>query len=202
MANRKKTNYLQKLLDVQNEHQRMMNEIVGKAIEEQESLIKKIYEDEQKIERTHGEKIADAVADFGGSWVFIIVFFVFLFIWMSYNSFMPKEGIFDPYPFILLNLLLSCLAAVQAPIILMTQNRKEARDRKRAQDDYLVNLKSELENRFIDQKLDLFINSQFKELIEIQKIQLTQLDSLERKVGHLVKAHKPKAEKAEPESFS
>lgn len=183
----RKSNYLQRLLDVQNEHQRMMNEIVGKAIEEQEGLIKRIYEEESNVQVSFGERIADGVARFGGSWSFIILFFCILFTWMTYNSFMPIKAIFDPYPFILLNLLLSCVAAVQAPIILMSQNRKEVKDRKRAQDDYLINLKSELENRFMDQKLDLFINEQFKELIEIQKVQLNKLEGLERKVKALAK---------------
>ncbi len=181
----KNSKYTQKLLEIQNEHQRMMNEIVSRAIAEQEGLVKKLYEEEKSIKRSQGEKIADSVASFGGSWSFIIIFFIVLFLWMSYNSVVPTQSIFDPYPFILLNLLLSCLAAIQAPIILMSQNRKESRDRKRAQDDYLVNLKTELENRFIDQKLDLFINEQFKELIEIQKVQINKLETLESQVKKL-----------------
>lgn len=175
----KKSKYLEKLLQIQNEHQKMMNQIVTDSIHEQKELISKLYDDEKDFKWSFGEKIADKVAAFGGSWSFIFIFFTIVLVWMLYNIKMSANEIFDPYPFILLNLLLSCLAAVQAPIILMSQNRKEARDSQRAQDDYLINLKAELKNRFIDQKLDLFINEQFKELIEIQKVQINKMDVLE-----------------------
>lgn len=171
--------YLEKLLEAQNEHQKMMRQIMMDSIHEQKELHSKLFDEERENKWSLGELIADKVASFGGSWNFIIFFFLIIISWMYYNMKMPATEVFDPYPFILLNLLLSCLAAVQAPIILMTQNRKEARDRKRAQDDYLINLKAELENRFMDQKLDLFINEQFKELIEIQKVQIDKIDSLE-----------------------
>ena len=175
----KKSKYLEKLLEVQNEHQKMMHQIVIDSIHEQKELVSKLYDDEKDVKWSFGEKIADKVASFGGSWGFIFIFFSIILVWMLYNIKMSANEIFDPYPFILLNLLLSCLAAVQAPIILMSQNRKEARDSQRAQDDYLINLKAELENRFMDQKLDLFINEQFKELIEIQKVQINKMDVLE-----------------------
>ncbi len=174
----RKSKYLEKLLEVQNEHQQMMHQIVVESIREQEGLVNKLYEDEKNIKRSLGDRVADKVASFGGSWMFIFLFFAVLIVWMSYSV---AEGVksFDPYPFILLNLVLSCLAAIQAPVILMSQNRKETRDRQRAQDDYLINLKSELESRSIDQKLDLLINEQFKELIEIQKVQIHKLENLE-----------------------
>ena len=175
----KKSKYLERLLEVQNEHQKMMHQIVAESIREQEGLVKKLYEEENNIKVTFGERVSDKVASFGGSWSFIFFFFFILIAWMLYNSMVNPKEIFDPFPFILLNLVLSCLAAIQAPVILMSQNRKESRDRKRAQDDYLINLKAELENRAINQKLDLFINEQFKELIEIQKIQLHRLEQLE-----------------------
>ena len=180
----KKSKYLEKLLEVQNEHQKMMHNIVVDAIREQEGLVNKLYEDEKNVKSSFGEHVSDKIASFGGSWKFIFIFFIVLFSWMLYNIAVGSKA-FDSYPFILLNLLLSCLAAIQAPIILMSQNRKETRDRQRAQDDYLVNLKSELENRLIDQKLDLFINEQFKELIEIQKVQINKLESLETSVKKL-----------------
>ncbi len=102
---------------------------------------------------------------------------------------------FDPYPYILLNLILSCIAAIQAPVILMSQNRKEVRDRKRARDDYLINLKAELENRMTNQKLDLLINEQFKELIDIQGTQIKKIDQLEALIkGHPVKTIKKKTD--------
>ena len=178
----RKSKYLEKLLEVQNEHQKIMNQIVVRAIEEQEGLVKRLHEEEDNVKRSLGERFSDSIATFGGSWPFIFIFFFILISWMLYNTYSHSSEIFDPYPFILLNLVLSCIAAIQAPVVLMSQNRRETRDRKRAQDDYLINLKSELESRLIDQKLDLFINEQFKELIEIQKVQLDKLESLEKSV--------------------
>jgi uncharacterized membrane protein len=122
--------------------------------------------------RTVGEVVADAVADFGGSWTFIIIFFVVLVVWMAFNVVAVSRDIFDPYPFILLNLVLSCLAAIQAPIIMMSQNRQESKDRLRSQNDYRVNLKAELEIRNLHEKMDHLINRQWERLAEIQQIQL------------------------------
>lgn len=173
--------YIQKLLQVQNEHQNTMNRIVIEAIKEEEGLVHKLYEEEYSTKRGFSEKLSDNIASFGGSWMFIILFFTFLSVWMIYNDSLTSKA-FDPYPYILLNLILSCIAAIQAPVILMSQNRKEERDRKRAQDDYLINLKAELENRMANQKLDLFINEQFKELIEIQRIQIEKLDEISTKL--------------------
>ena len=175
----KKSNYIQELLKVQNSHQKMMRQIVADSIHEQEALVKRLREEEENIQLTFGQRLADIIAIFGGSWTFIICFFVVLTVWIFYNSAKLNSAPFDPYPYILLNLALSCIAAVQAPLILMSQNRKETRDTKRSQDDYLINLKAELKNRTMDQKLDLFINEQFKELIKIQKIQIHKLNNLE-----------------------
>lgn len=177
----KKSKYLAKLLAVQNGHQNVMNQIAMDYINEQESLRNKLEEDEKNIKRSLGERLADKMATFGGSWLFIFIFFTILVTWMVFNVISGVKA-FDPYPFILLNLVLSCLAAIQAPVILMSQNRKEIRDRQRAQDDYLINLKSELENRAMDRKLDLLINEQFKELMEIQKVQIHKLALLESMV--------------------
>lgn len=174
---KKKSEYIQKLLNVQNEHQRIMNQIVVNSIHEQEGLVHKLYDD-QMTKRSFGEAVSDKLASFGGSWLFICSFIFFIIIWMYYNELVGTKA-FDPYPYILLNLILSCLAAIQAPVILMSQGRKEARDRQRAQDDYLINLKAELESRAASQKLDLLINNQIKELIEIQKIQIDKLEFLE-----------------------
>lgn len=120
---------------------------------------------------TVGEKIADKVADFGGSWTFILSFVFFLLLWIGINAFIFMNKGFDPYPFILLNLILSCVAALQAPIIMMSQNRQEAKDRERAKNDYMVNLKSELEIRILHEKIDHLIMHQQQELMEIQKVQ-------------------------------
>jgi uncharacterized membrane protein len=137
--------------------------------------------EQEKDNRTYGQIIADKVADFGGSWIFIISFFVFILIWIGFNVFILLNKGFDPYPFILLNLILSCLAALQAPIIMMSQNRQEDKDRARAKKDYMINLKSELEIRLIDDKLDHLIQHQQQELIEIQKVQIEMMnDILER----------------------
>ena len=178
----KKSKYIENLLSVQNQQAEIMRQIVLDSIHEQEGLVNKIYEAENSVERTLGERLSDHLASFGGSWKFIIAFFIVSIIWMWYNVAMGAKA-FDQYPFILLNLLLSCLAAIQAPVILMSQNRQESRDRKRAQDDYLINLKAELENRAMDQKLDLLINELFKELIEIQKMQIHQLERIEKSIN-------------------
>lgn len=121
---------------------------------------------------TFGQKIADKVASFGGSWTFIISFGIFIFIWISINVFWLTNKDFDPYPFILLNLILSCLAALQAPVIMMSQNRQEEKDRDRAKKDYMINLKSELEIRTLHEKIDHFIMDQQQELLELQKDQI------------------------------
>lgn len=127
---------------------------------------------------TFGQRIADKVALFGGSWTFIISFGVFIFIWISLNIFWLVNKGFDPYPFILLNLILSCLAALQAPVIMMSQNRQEEKDRDRAKKDYMINLKSELEIRTLHEKVDHFIMDQQQELLEIQKSQINLLNDI------------------------
>ena len=121
-------------------------------------LAAKIASEEGEIDnRTFGEKLADNVADFGGSWTFIIWFFIIIVIWIGANVFLLLNKGFDPYPFILLNLILSCLASLQAPIIMMSQNRQEQKDRDRAKKDYEVNMTSELEIRALNRKLDKII---------------------------------------------
>jgi len=120
---------------------------------------------------TVGERVADKVAEFGGSWHFIITFFVIMILWIIVNSLYVFFRPFDPYPYILLNLALSLLAAMQAPVILMSQNRQESRDRMRAENDYQVNLKAELEVRAVSEKLDLLIHQQWAHLLEIQQVQ-------------------------------
>jgi uncharacterized membrane protein len=126
--------------------------------------------------RTLGERAADAVAGFGGSWAFIAVFCAVLVAWMAVNAVALRA--FDPYPFILLNLVLSCVAALQAPIIMMSQRRQEARDRLRAENDYKVNLKAELEIRHLHEKLDHLLARQWERLAEIQRIQIEMLEEM------------------------
>ncbi len=130
-----------------------------------------------------GERIADRVAEFGGSWRFIILFFAMMAVWITANSIYLLFQPFDPYPFILLNLMLSLLAAVQAPIILMSQNRQEARDRMRAENDYQVNLKAELEVRALSEKMDLLIHQHWAHLLEIQQIQTEMIQDMLGRLG-------------------
>lgn len=125
-----------------------------------------------------GQKMADRIAEFGGSWTFIISFFLFIVIWISTNVFILSKSSFDPYPFILLNLILSCLAAIQAPIIMMSQNRQEDKDRMRSENDYKINLKAELEIKLLHDKIDHLIIHQNKKLLEVQKLQIDYFDDV------------------------
>ncbi len=125
-----------------------------------------------------GDRMADRIADFGGSWTFIFIFFGILVGWMVVNTLILALHPFDPYPYILLNLVLSCLAAIQAPIIMMSQKRQETRDRSRALHDYQVNLKAELEIRHLHQKVDHLLTHQWEMLLEIQETQRDFLDAL------------------------
>ena len=134
-----------------------------------------------EIKLTFGERLSDRIASFGGSWRFIILFGSVLFGWIVLNAIFLLDRGFDPYPFILLNLILSCLAAIQAPIIMMSQNRSEARDRMRAENDYKVNLKAELEIRHLHEKIDHLLRRQYNRLFEIQQIQIELLEEISQK---------------------
>lgn len=146
------------------------------SLKEDKSIVS-IVEDEEEV-RSFGQKIADKVADFGGSWTFIISFLLFIIVWIAANVYILVNKGFDPYPFILLNLILSCIAALQAPVIMMSQNRQEEKDRNRAKKDYMINLKSELEIRMIHDKIDHLIMHQQQELIEIQKVQIEMMNDI------------------------
>lgn len=150
------------------------------SLKEDKSIVS-IVEDEVET-RSIGQKIADQVADFGGSWTFIISFLAFIVIWIGSNVYILVNKGFDPYPFILLNLILSCIAALQAPVIMMSQNRQEEKDRNRAKKDYMINLKSELEIRMIHDKIDHLIMHQQQELIEIQKVQIEMMNDILNKI--------------------
>lgn len=138
--------------------------------------------EDQQAPPTFGQKAADKIAKIGGSWKFIASFFLFLAMWMVINTVILKSQAFDPYPFILLNLFLSCLAAVQAPIIMMSQNRTEEKDRLRAKNDYEVNLKAELEIEELHLKIDKVMIEQFEQTIEIQKKQIKYLEDIVQKL--------------------
>ena len=125
-----------------------------------------------------GERLADRIASFGGSWTFIAIFVAVMLAWIVLNVLRPAG--FDPYPFILLNLVLSCLAALQAPVIMMSQRRQEAQDRRRAENDYQINLKAELELRQLHEKIDHQLTHQWRRLLEIQRIQVDLLHEMRR----------------------
>jgi uncharacterized membrane protein len=151
------------------------NKVIG-SLQEGVSIVSSLEEDLGI--RTFGQKVADRVAAFGGSWKFIILFGIFILLWILANIYLLLNKGFDPYPFILLNLILSCLAALQAPVIMMSQNRQEEKDRERAKKDYMINLKSELEIRMLHEKLDHLIMHQQEELIEIQKVQIEMMNDI------------------------
>ena len=130
---------------------------------------------------TPGAKIADKVASFGGSWKFIIIFFAVMAVWIVANSVVLLWKPFDPFPFILFNLILSMLAAIQAPIIMMSQNRQESRDRLRAENDYQVNLKAEIEIRVLSEKMDQLLHHQWQRLLEIQRMQTEMIEDLAKR---------------------
>lgn len=127
---------------------------------------------------TFGQRIADKIAAFGGSWSFIIAFFSFILLWMILNIWLLATKAFDPFPFILLNLILSCIAAIQAPVIMMSQNRQEQKDRQRSEHDYKINLKAELEIQLLNEKMDHLLIHQNKKLLEIQELQTDYLEDL------------------------
>ena len=150
------------------------------SIKNKSTLTDKIEEEPQTF--TFGQRIADKVASFGGSWKFIISFGTFIFIWIIFNIVWLANKGFDPYPFILLNLILSCIASIQAPVIMMSQNRQEEKDRDRAQKDYMINLKSELEIRTLHEKLDHLILKQQVDLMEVQKVQVEMMNDILKQI--------------------
>ncbi len=147
---------------------------VAESISKQDTIAENT-EDEFEEHRTLGERLSDNLASFGGSWAFLISFATVLAVWMAINIVQGETKAFDPYPFILLNLLLSCVAAVQAPVIMMSQKRQEAKDRLRSLNDYRVNLKAELEIRHLHEKIDYLISRQWQRLAEIQRMQLEMM---------------------------
>lgn len=172
--------YIESILSSEKRELNRLEKEVVRAIHENRILSENIEPDTDET-LTTGQKVADQIARFGGSWIFIITFFSFLVLWMAVNVFILASQAFDPYPFILLNLILSCLAAIQAPIIMMSQNRLEQKDRKRNEHDYKVNLKAELEIRLLNEKVDHLIIHQNKRLLEIQQLQLDYLDEIMKK---------------------
>jgi uncharacterized membrane protein len=163
--------YVQELLRAESGDLTELEKEVAQSLATHETLAANI-EQEFEHKRTFGERLSDHLADLGGSWTFIAGFGLVLAIWIVINLVIGSRDAFDPYPFILLNLVLSCLAAIQAPIIMMSQKRQEAKDRMRGLNDYQVNLKAELEIRHLHEKVDHLINKQWQRLAEIQQLQL------------------------------
>ncbi|GJQ42235.1 MAG: DUF1003 domain-containing protein [Ignavibacteriota bacterium] len=169
--------YIQQLLEDEKGELTELEETVIQSLKDHEVLSRNVeveYEEKLKF----GERLADKVAAYGGSWKFIISFAIILAIWIIINSAVLLFKSFDPYPFILLNLVLSCLAAIQAPIIMMSQNRQEAKDRIRSQHDYQINLKAEVEIRNLHQKIDHLLTHQWERLVQIQQVQLEMMEEL------------------------
>lgn len=169
--------YIRELLAAERGELTGIEEEVLNSLREHEILVRDPAK-EFDARLTFGQRMADRIAGFGGSWPFIILFLGIILVWVVVNSVLIYRHPFDPYPYILLNLVLSCLAALQAPVIMMSQNRQEDRDRLRGMHDYQVNLKAELEIRLLHQKVDHILTSQWKRLMEIQDIQLELMNEL------------------------
>ncbi len=149
----------------------------------QEEMLARNVEDDYAARLSFGDRVSDKVAAFGGSWRFIIGFCVVLVIWIIVNTVVLVSRPFDPFPYILLNLVLSCIAAIQAPVIMMSQNRQEAKDRLRSEHDYQVNLKAEMEIRSLHAKMDQLLKHQWQRLLEIQKLQMDLIADLPGSTG-------------------
>ena len=154
-----------------------ISEVMLNSLKNQSTISDKLEKDDS-VTFTLGQRVADKVASFGGSWYFISSFGFFILVWILVNVLWFANKGYDPYPFILLNLILSCLAALQAPVIMMSQNRQEEKDRERAKKDYMINLKSELEIRMLHEKIDHLMLHQQQDLIEIQKIQMDMMNDI------------------------
>ncbi|MGV0936003.1 DUF1003 domain-containing protein [Empedobacter falsenii] len=183
VLNKYRRQFFANLISQEKGEMEKLDQDVVEAIRDNSILSENIKEDTTKP-LTTGDRIADKVASFGGSWTFIISFFIFLLAWMFLNFWMLHNKGFDPYPFILLNLILSCLAAIQAPIIMMSQNRQEDKDRDRAEHDYKINLKAELEIKLLSEKIDHLLVHQNKKLLEIQEMQIQYLENIENQILH------------------
>ncbi len=188
MARSKVNEELNRLLTARSERVAKLQGIVKQAIDEQELILNNLANPPQEV-ISRGQKLADKVAKFGGSWGFIIIFFLVLGVWVLYNTMAPRGDNFDPYPFILMNLVLSCIAAVQAPVIMMSQNRQEEKDRKRSENDYLINLKAELELRSLHQKMDLLLQEELRGIGDVEEEQYKLLVAMDHKLGKLVARH-------------
>lgn len=183
-----KKEYINKLVNEENEHIRHLNQIVIESLNEKELLASQVLYEPKDEKVTFGTQISDTIAKFGGSWYFIILFATIVIGWMIFNKVLGLKA-FDPFPYILLNLVLSCLAAFQAPVILMSQNRQSEKEKKRSKNEYLINLKAELQTRELNSKIDILTKEQMKILIDTQKTQLETLNNLEKILNKIYKSN-------------
>lgn len=181
--NKYREQYIEEFLKNQVGDLSELDNTVLDSLKDKTTLSDKLDDEDGESAMTFGQRIADQVASFGGSWTFIISFAVFLFAWILINVYWLANRAFDPYPFILLNLILSSLAAIQAPVIMMSQNRQEDKDRERGKKDYMINLKSELEIRMLHEKIDHLINNQQQDIIEIHKVQIEMLNDILKRIN-------------------
>ncbi len=169
--------YIQQMMEEEKGELTELENSVVQSLKDHEILTRNVdaeYEGKLKL----GDRLSDKLAAYGGSWKFLITFATILTIWIIINSVVLLLRPFDPFPFILLNLVLSCLAAIQAPVIMMSQNRQEAKDRVRSEHDYQINLKAELEIRNLHQKIDHLLTHQWERLVQIQQVQLEMMEEL------------------------
>jgi uncharacterized membrane protein len=178
--NRFRIKYVQNVLEKEKNEYALLKEPVSYGVKEEDHLPENINVEFEK-ELTFGEHLADKLADFAGSWTFIAVFVGILFFWIALNTYVLLSRPFDPYPYILLNLVLSALAALQAPVIIMSQNRQEIRDRLHAERDYQVNIHTEFEIHRLHKKIDHLLTGQGQRLLEIQNITVELMDEMAKK---------------------
>jgi len=184
VINSARLDYVRGLLQSQLGELTKLDEEVVESLHDHEVLSQRPPdESEEDAKLTFGQRLSDKLAEFGGSWTFIMAFGGFMGIWIVLNVVFLRNSGYDPYPFILLNLILSCLASLQAPVIMMSQNRQEIRDRRRAEGDYKINLKAELEIRHLHEKIDYMLHQQTTRLLEIQQIQLELMREMARGRG-------------------
>jgi len=174
--------YINKLSEEDTKEQQSLKSKIGERFEEEDALQPINYDPSDKP-MTLAERLADNIAAFGGSWTFILIFLSVLLVWMAVNVYIFRNKGFDPYPFILLNLALSCIAALQAPIIMMSQNRQATSDREHAEYDFKVNLKAETEVRLLHKKLDHLLAHQHRNMAELFQLQLDIMQQMQQHWG-------------------
>ncbi len=175
--NRYRARYVEEVLELEKGDLSKLDAEVVESLKEQDLLSTNINVEFERV-LTFGERMSDHLAEFGGSWTFVLFFLGVLAVWIAFNTVALFWRPFDPFPYILLNLVLSCIAALQAPVIMMSQNRQEAKDRLRAEHDYRINLKAELEVRQLNLKIDQLLTHQWQRLLEIQRIQTELMQEL------------------------